>query len=163
MSSNVNHPYRAKAGTVSRRVMRGFSATRFIEARRRADLSRAELGRIANVTESAIGRWENGERSPQIDVLARVLEKLAVPVEDVVDIAPNDRYPGDWRVIRGLTQPLLGRIAGLSTAAIGRIERGEGGLNVDVERRMAVALDIAPAELRRAFERARTRPPGAPV
>lgn len=163
MSSNVTHPNRAKAGTVSRRVMRGFSAARFTEARTRADLTRAELGRLSNVTENAIGRWENGTRSPQIDVLARVLEQLGIEVEDVVDIARNDRYPGDWRIIRGLTQPALGRLTGLSTAAIGRIERGEGGLSADVEQSIAAALDITPTELRQAFERARTRAPGAPA
>lgn len=163
MSSNVNHPDAATAGTVSRRVMRGFSAAKLAAARERAKLTRSELGRLANVTESAIGRWEKGIRSPQIDVLARVLKQLGVSVEDVVEIAPDDRYPGDWRIIRGLTQPLLGRAAGVSTGAIGRIERGEGGLTPDLERRVAAALEITPEELREAFNRARHRPPGTPA
>ena len=163
MSSNVNHPDSSTAGTVSRRVMRGFSAARLLEARTDAKLTRNELGRLANVTESAIGRWEKGIRSPQIDVLVRVLDQLGKSVEDIVDIAPDDRYPGDWRIIRGLTQPLLGRVAGVSTAAIGRIERGEGGLTPDVERRVAAALEITPEELRKAFGRARLRPKGEPA
>jgi transcriptional regulator with XRE-family HTH domain len=160
VSSNVNHRDRKRSGTVSRRVMRGFDSARLKKAREDKKLTRGDLGRLAGVTEAAIGRWENDKRTPQVDVLARVLEHLDCGIEDVVDIEPKDRYPGDWRIIRGLTQPLLGRAVGLSTAAIGRIERGEGGLSEAVARRIAEELRITPLELRESFERARTRPPG---
>lgn len=48
---------------------------------------------------------EAGKGTPQIDLLARVMAILETPIEHVVAIAPDERYPGDWRVIKGLTQP----------------------------------------------------------
>ena len=81
----------------------------------------------------------------------------------MVDVPMDDRFPGDWRVLRGLTQPQLGKIAGVSTSAIGRIERGEGGLSASTRDSIASALGISPEELAAAFVRARTRPGGDPA
>lgn len=148
---------------MSSRVMRGFDRTRLTQARIDMGLTRGELGRLAGVTEAAIGRWETGKRTPRIDVLTRVLTCLDTDIEDIVYIHPTKRFPGDWRILRGLTQPLLGKAAGISTAAISRMERGEGGLTPELRERVATALGITPDELTHSFERARSRPPGEPA
>lgn len=53
------------------------------------------------------------------------MKVLQAPIDAVVLIAPEQRYPGDWRVMSGLTQPQAAARAQLSTAILQRIERGE--------------------------------------
>jgi transcriptional regulator with XRE-family HTH domain len=110
-----------------------------------------------------IHKWESGGQSPQIDVLMRVVRALGATVSDLVDIKPEDRYPGDWRVLQGLTQPELGARAGISTSMVGAIERGDSRLTDDFAQKLADALDIPESELRASYERVRSRPPGTPA
>lgn len=80
-----------------------------------------------------------------------------------MNIPVSERFPGDWRVLLGLTQPQLGARAGVRTAVVGSIERGETALSDNVAERLSSALDISIAELRDAHQRARSRPPGMPA
>lgn len=141
--------------------MRGFRPELLAAARREAGYSRAELGRLARIKAETVRKWEQGESSPGVDLLARATATLGITIADVVDVPEDEKYPGDWRVLRGLTQPLLGAAAGVSTAQVGAIERGEGTLSSNVASKLAAALDIPESELRDSFERVRNRPPGA--
>lgn len=152
-----------KRVSVSRRVLRGFEPTRLVELRTAHGLSRPDLGRIADVSLQTIHKWESGGQSPQIDVLMRVVQALGATVSDLVDIKPEDRYPGDWRVLQGLTQPELGAKAGISTSMVGAIERGDSRLTDNFAQKLAAALDIPVSELRASYERVRNRPPGTPA
>ncbi|ANS32154.1 repressor protein (plasmid) [Rhodococcus opacus] len=149
--------------SVSRRVMRGFTPSALVGARRNAGWSQADLARLSDVGVATIRRWEKGTASPQVDVLARVAAVLEVPISDFVNIPVSERFPGDWRVLLGLTQPQLGARAGVRTAVVGSIERGETALSDNVAERLSSALDISIAELRDAHQRARSRPPGMPA
>ncbi|MFJ9370551.1 helix-turn-helix domain-containing protein [Nocardia sp. NPDC101769] len=62
-----------------------------------------------------------------------------------------------------LTQPVLGRAVGLATSKITRHERGQVTLDAGDAARLAAALGIDADEVFRAWERARTRPVGAPA
>lgn len=148
---------------MTRRVMRGFRPEALIEARQSKELSKSDVGRMAGVDAASIGRWEAGLRSPQVDALVKVLDALDCAITDVVRISEADRYPGDWRVLRGLTQPELGKAAALSTSAVGRIERGEGALSLPVALKLSAVLQISVDELMEAFARAKGRPPGDPA
>lgn len=143
--------------------MRGFSRATLTKARAAAGLSRQDLARLARTGRATIDNWEAGRSSPQVDVLVRVAEVLNLNLETLVDIPPDQRFPGDWRVIRGLTQPQLATAAGLSTATIGAIERGEVTLTDANTTAIATALDIPSTTYRDAYERSRTRPPGTPA
>lgn len=143
--------------------MRGFVPSRLKTLREEAGMSRGDLARIAEVSETAIGRWETGVRSPQIDHLAMVARALNLQVSDFVIIPLGDRYPGDWRILLGLTQPELGAKAGISTTMVGSIERGEARLTDDAAAKLSMALGITESELRASYERVRIRPPGAPA
>ncbi|EUA09669.1 helix-turn-helix family protein [Mycobacterium xenopi 4042] len=83
----------------------------------------SDLARMADVAVSTIHHWEAGTRSPQIDILANVMKVLHAPIESVVLIPTDHRYPSDWRAIKGLTQPQLAAAAHMPTATIQRIER----------------------------------------
>ncbi len=110
-----------------------------------------------------IRKWELGESSPQVDLLAKVADLLDLAVADLVKVPEEERYPGDWRVLRGMTQPQLGAAAGVTTRIVGSVERGEISLSDNAARRLSAALGISEAELRASYERVRNRPLGAPA
>ncbi|WP_137725625.1 helix-turn-helix transcriptional regulator [Prescottella subtropica] len=140
--------------------MRGFQPEKLEKARRAAGISQAELGRIVRIKGETVRRWEQGGSSPQVDLLARAVEAIGVAIADVVHVPEDERFPGDWRVLRGLTQPLLGAAAGVTTQLVGSVERGEITLSDNLAKKLAAALDISESELRASHERARNRPAG---
>ncbi|WP_345353404.1 helix-turn-helix transcriptional regulator [Rhodococcus olei] len=143
--------------------MRGFSPDSLRAARRAAGISQVEAARVARVGADTIRRWEQGESSPQVDLLAKVTGALGVEIADVVHIPEGERYPGDWRVLLGLTQPQLGAKAGVATQIVSSVERGVISLSGNVAVKLAAALEIPESELRASYERARNRPAGAPA
>lgn len=148
---------------MSRRVLRGFSPTEFADTRRRRGLSVGELARLADVGVSTIHSWESGRSTPQVDLLARVMRILDAPITQVVVIEPANRYPGDWRVIKGLTQPELAAAAKVSTSTLRGIERAEFALTETNATTLAGLLGISVDEYQHCYNRARQRPPGTPV
>ncbi|OZE93542.1 helix-turn-helix domain-containing protein [Rhodococcus sp. 14-2470-1a] len=146
--------------TVSRRVLRGFDPARLTSLREQKGMSRADLARKAGLGGATVQQWEAGTRSPQVDTLALVAKTLDLPMSALVEVPRDQRFPGDWRVLLGLTQPQLGQQVGISTSMVARIERGEVKLTDENARRLALALEIDVDELVRSFERARDRPAG---
>ncbi|WP_016881272.1 MULTISPECIES: helix-turn-helix domain-containing protein [unclassified Rhodococcus (in: high G+C Gram-positive bacteria)] len=143
--------------------MRGFQPDQLEKARRSAGVSQRELARLARLNADTIRRWELGDSSPQVDLLARVTAAIGVPISDLVKVPEGDRYPGDWRILRGLTQPQLGAAAGVTTQIVGSVERGEISLSDNVARKLSAALQIPESELRASYERVRSRPAGTPA
>ena len=156
-------PSSAPRGAMSRRVLRGFNPTEFAALRLRRGLTVSEVARLADVAHSTVHAWEAGTRTPQVDFLVRVMALLDAPIDDVVTIEPEERYPGDWRVIRGLTQPQLAASAGIATNTLRGIERADQGLTDTNAATLAQVLDISVEQYRAAYQRARTRPPGTPA
>ncbi|ORX13086.1 XRE family transcriptional regulator [Mycobacterium xenopi] len=148
---------------MTRRVLRGFNPQAFAEARRRKDISVADLARLADVGQSTVHAWEAGRGTPQVDLLARVMRILDTAIEQVVTIPPTQRYPGDWRVIKGMTQPELAAAAKIATTTLRGIERADIGLTDANAVTLAKHLGISVEEYRAAYQRARQRPAGAPV
>lgn len=147
---------------VSRRVLRGFNAERFT-ALRKSKTSMMELARLSGVTSSTIYGWEAGTFTPQVDKLASVMKILGRPIEHVVVVPVDERYPGDWRVLCGLTQPQLAAAAGIATTTLKKIERGETTLTDDKAVKLSRLLGTPVEEYEAAWRRARDRPAGAPV
>ena len=148
---------------MTRRVLRGFDPQAFIDARNRKGVTVADLARLANVGQSTMRAWEGGRYSPQVDLLARVMHILDTPIEEVVAIPPGERYPGDWRVIKGLTQPELAAAAKIATTTLRGIERADIGLTDKNATNLAQRLGISVEEYSAAYQRARERPAGAPI
>lgn len=152
-----------QARRVSRRVTRGFDPAKLIKLRTDRHITRADLARLTDVGESTLHHWEHGTRSPQIDLLARVVDSLGGSVADVVSVPDADTFPGDLRIRRGLTQPELGRRSGVVTSAITRIERGQAALTAESALKICQVLDVSVETYRAAYERARARPAGDPA
>jgi transcriptional regulator with XRE-family HTH domain len=145
---------------MTRRVLRGFSPEAFAAARADRNISVADLARMAEVTQATIHNWASGKVTPQVDLLARVMNYLDVPIEQVVLIAADERYPGDWRVIRGMMQPELAAAAGIATSTLKGIERADAALTDANAATLARLLGISANDYRAAYQRARRRPPG---
>lgn len=162
MSLSTDDSYRDRH-RMTRRVLRGFSPEAFADVRARKQVSVSDLARLSAVSFSTIHHWEAGRRTPQIDVLARIMAVLDAPIDAVVLIDPADRYPSDWRVMRGITQPQLAAQARLSTVMVQRIEKGEYPLSDRNADTLSNLLGISAGEYRAAYQRARTRPAGEPA
>lgn len=145
---------------MTRRVLRGFDAQAFSAARKSRNLTVAELTRMSDVSQASIFNWERGKGTPQVDLLAKVLACLQIPIDQVVKVPVDERYPGDWRVVRGMTQPELAAAAGIATSTLKGIERADSALTDTNAATIAGLLGISAAEYRAAYDRARRRPPG---
>jgi transcriptional regulator with XRE-family HTH domain len=62
----------------------------------------------------------------------------------MVKIGGNVRH---WRTLRTLTQVELARKAGISQAALVRIERNQADPHVSTIRKLATALEVSPEQL----------------
>ena len=148
---------------MTRRVLRGFNPQAFADTRRQRQISVPDLARLADVGQSTVHAWEAGKGTPQVDLLARVMRILDAPIEQVVTIPADERYPGDWRVIKGLTQPELAAAAKIATTTLRGIERADIGLTDANATNLANLLGISVEEYRAAYQRARQRPAGTSV
>lgn len=126
-------------------------------------MSLTDLARIAGVAGSTIYAWESGKATPQVDKLASAMKVLGHPIECVVLIPEEERFPGDWRVLSGFTQPQLASAAGIATSTLQKIERGEAKLTDDQAATLSGLVRITEDEYRAAWRRARDRPPGTPA
>ena len=143
---------------MTRRVLRGFDAQAFAEARRQKGISVSDLSRLADVSQATVFNWEAGKSTPQVDLLARVMRILEAPIEQVVTIPAGERYPGDWRVIKGLTQPELAAAVKIPTTTLRGIERADAAL----DRRQRREAGQAPRDQRRGVPRGLPARPAAP-
>lgn len=148
---------------VTRRILKGFDRQALIAARAAATMTQGDLARIAGVSLTAIRDWEKGNNTPQVDKLAIVARTLDVPLSTLVVIAEIDRTLADLRILAGLTQPELGKAAGISTTAVGALERAEVGLSDVRAAALAEALAVDVATVRHAYSNAKNRPLGAPA
>ena len=144
---------------MTRRVLRGFDAQSFCRGPpATAGSASATLSRLADVSQATVFNWEAGKSTPQVDLLARVMRILDAPIEQVVTIPAGERYPGDWRVIKGLTQPELAAAAKIATTTLRGIERADLAL----DRRQRREAGQAPRDQRRGVPRGLPARPAAP-
>ena len=148
---------------MTRRVLRGFDAQSLRRGPPAKGISVSDLSRLADVSQGTVFNWEAGKSTPQVDLLARVMRILEAPIEQVVTIPAGERYPGDWRVIKGLTQPELAAAVKIPTTTLRGIERADAALTDGNADKLAKHLGISVEEYRAAYERARQRPAGTPV
>lgn len=145
---------------MTRRPLRGFSPSAFIAIRRHRDIAVSELSRLTGVSQAAIHNWESGHSTPQADLLARTMTVLNTPIEHVIDIPPDQRFPSDWRVINGITQLQLAAAADIAPTTLRGIERADINLTDANAAKLAGHLGISEADYRAAYQRARQRPAG---
>ena len=144
--------------------MRGFDPRNLIAARAAFGAGRgithSELARFSGVSITAIRRWEEGTAVPQVDKLLSVAQVLGIeaPIEQLINVPRSERYPVDWRALFGLLQPTLGRMVGIETSDVSRIERGIRPPTDKQAQALAAVYGISVEEFMECFERARMNP-----
>lgn len=78
-----------------------------------ANLSQAELGKIAGVTDKAVSTWESGLKTPRMGAVERMAAFFGVPKSAILDDtpAPSTIPPGFMPLPRMVKRPLVGSIA----------------------------------------------------
>lgn len=65
-----------------------------LQTRREKGLSQEQLAEALDVSRQTVSRWENGERVPASDNLARLSQVLGVPMESLLDgVLPEPPAP----------------------------------------------------------------------
>ena len=89
-------------------------ATNIKKLRTGANLSQAELGKIAGVTDKAVSTWEAGIKTPRMGAVEKMAAYFGVPKSAILD----DAYPSSAPIPPGFgplpkmeSVPLVGRIA----------------------------------------------------
>lgn len=117
---------------VGRHVVRGFQPGKLLALRGADDPKKPprikirDLARVTGIGMTTIRNWETGVSVPQVDKLLKVATKLGVkpPMDELIVVPRDERFPADWRALYGLLQPDLGRIVGIETSVISLIETG---------------------------------------
>lgn len=147
---------------MGRRVRRGFDRDLFREAIKASGVPRSDLARLADISAATIHSWERRGGSPDIERLARIAGVLGVDVTAFVHVPDDECFPSDLRVRKGLTQVQLATAAGLSTTVVSGFERAETRWSPKKAERLVPVLGVSVEQLQEAWQRARTRPAGAP-
>lgn len=149
---------------MSRRILRGFKPERLVEHRKAQGFSsRGELARQVGISASAVAKWESGQTTPGVDILARVAAVLDVPMTTFIDIPADELYLGDLRALAGFTQPQLAARIGISSATVADLERGHATLSDGHVARLVTVLNVDEETVRAAYRRVRHRPPNTRV
>ncbi len=142
------------------------------DARRRAGLSQAELGRRAGVTQSVVSAYESGARQPSVPMLARLVAatglELDVRLCEAAKTGPASGVLGQRvRRHRVEMQKVLARYGLSNVRVFGSVARGEevsesdvdllvdvpagvgfvtlGRCQAELERLLGVRVDLVPA------------------
>lgn len=149
--------------SVTRRIIRGFDRAALKAAREAKGMSVVDVARVADVAVSALRAWERGDRGPQVDRLAAVARVLDVPMSTLVDLDPVRCTLVDLRILTGRTQNELAQALGMSTTALGSLERAEVRLTDERAGRLAGQLGVDVDAVHRAYANAKGRAPGTPA
>lgn len=76
-----------------------------------ANLSQAELGKVAGVTDKAVSTWESGMKVPRMGAVERMAAYFGVPKSAILDDTPSTIPPGFMPLPRMVKKPLVGSIA----------------------------------------------------
>lgn len=60
------------------------------EIRERFNLTQAQLGEIAGVSDKAVSTWENGTAEPRLGAIQKIATALNIKKSDIVDDADGD-------------------------------------------------------------------------
>ncbi len=151
---------------VGRHVVRGFQPGKLLALRGADDPKKPprikirDLARVTGIGMTTIRNWETGVSVPQVDKLLKVATKLGVkpPMDELIVVPRDERFPADWRALYGLLQPDLGRIVGIETSVISLIETGTRIPTPEQAAAIAAVFKISVHEFMESFERVHTIP-----
>jgi predicted nucleotidyltransferase/DNA-binding XRE family transcriptional regulator len=116
------------------------------EARRRARLTQAQLGRRAGITQSVVSAYESGARQPSLATLQRLVAatglQLSISVQGPASLRSRLTGPLGRRVLRRRRQikQIAARHGADDVRVFGSVARGEDTTSSDVD----LLVDLSP-------------------
>jgi transcriptional regulator with XRE-family HTH domain len=98
--------------------------------REQKGINQCELSEHLGLTQSAIGNWEIGNRTPDIEMIVKLSEYFSVSLDELVLIdlrPPMPMYSGNLRYLRkkyGMSQDDIGNLLGVSQKCVSKYEMG---------------------------------------
>lgn len=56
----------------------------FVSARKRTNMTQAEVAKILGVTDAAVSQWENGTHMPRVSILVKLAGLYGCSVDDLL-------------------------------------------------------------------------------
>lgn len=95
-------------------------SSNIIRLREKYNLTQAELGEIAGVTDRAVSAWEKGIAEPRMGAVQKIADYFSIPKSAIVD--DFDENNSGKRVVKGVRIPVLGYVrAGIPIDAVENI------------------------------------------
>ena len=66
------------------------------KARKAAGVSQKELAERLQVYQKDISRWENGERTPTMEVFTKICRELNASADEILELSKNEREGLLW-------------------------------------------------------------------
>ena len=117
-------------------------------------LKQSELSELSSISRVAIGNYERGERTPNIDIVKQIANALDVSIQELVTEEPYRRSHMNigenlkvLRKIKKLSQQDLGNKLGVSGAYIQQIENNKKNPSIKTFNKIANALEVSLDEL----------------
>ena len=118
------------------------------------NLKQSELAERAGISRVAIGNYERGDRTPNIDAVGKIANALEIPMKELVTEEPYRRSHMNigenlkvLRKIKKLSQQDLGNKLGVSGAYIQQIENNKKNPSIKTFNKIANALEVSLDEL----------------
>lgn len=127
------------------------------QAREEKGMTQAQLAKLLGISATAVVRYENNTRRPNIEMLKKISEVLDKPIEFFIDDSEHSHDKSEdtqeirsvfserlryLRVMRGLQQKDVADALGLNPATYGMYERGEREPSLEVLYKLAEFFEI---------------------
>ena len=104
------------------------------------DLTQAELGKIAGVTDKAVSTWENGSADPRMGAVQKMADYFGIKKSDILDDDPSSSAPAPEADLSADEQQLVDTYRELNE--IGKREaRKRVGELTEIERYIKIRTD----------------------
>lgn len=113
-------------------------------ARKNKKLTLKELGNIINLSEQAIGRYERGERQPNINILNKIAIALNVSVNDLIGDSPQieEQEPtSEYKTI--YVDDLIEQLEKFRGGKVAFVYIGEGNIQIDIDKFKDIRIEEA--------------------
>ena len=92
-------------------------SSNIIRLREKYNLTQAELGEIAGVTDRAVSAWEKGIAEPRMGAIQKIADYFSIPKSAIVD--DFDENNSGRKIVKGVRIPVLGYVrAGVPIDAV---------------------------------------------
>lgn len=104
--------------------------------REQKGFNQKELSDVLGMSQAAIGNWESGSRTPEIETIIELAKLFDVTIDEIVLknlVPPTPRYASNLKFLRnkyGMKQEDIGKLLGVGQREVSKYEKGEREISV---------------------------------